>query len=78
MAHLTAQLGAKRKFHSAQALALDAELKAAEAELLKALSQSKLKEERARLDRIDMAASRKKKDPPKARGQPVNGNGAEL
>ncbi len=62
VAHITAQLEAKRKFYGAQSTALDAELKATEAELLKALSQSKLKEERARLDRIDMAASRKKKD----------------
>lgn len=61
VAHLTAQLEAKRKFYTAQASALEADLKAAEAELLKALSQSKLKEERAKLDRIDMATSRKKK-----------------
>ncbi len=62
VAHLTAQLEAKRKFYTAQASALEAELKAAEVELMKALSQSKLKEERAKLDRIDMAASRKKKN----------------
>jgi hypothetical protein len=70
---LTAQLEAKRKFYSAQASALDAELKAAEAELLKALSQSKLKEERAKLDRIDMAASRKKKN---SKNFPIKQNAA--
>jgi len=61
VSHLTAQLEAKRKFYAAQALALDAELKAAEVELMKALSQSKLKDERAKLDRIDMAESRRRK-----------------
>ncbi len=61
VAHLTAQLEGKRKYFAAQTAAIGAELKATDAELLKALSQSKLKEERARLDRIDMAASRKKK-----------------
>ncbi|MEK6775090.1 MAG: circadian clock protein KaiC [Bdellovibrionota bacterium] len=77
VAHLTAQLEAKRKFYTAQASALDAELKAAEAELLKALSQSKLKEERAKLDRIDMAASRKKKNSknyPKVQNASRNGS----
>lgn len=62
VAHLTAKLDAKRKFYRAQSTALDAELKATEAELQTALSQSKLKEERARLDRADMELSRKKKD----------------
>ncbi len=61
VSHLTAQLEAKRIFYAAQSTALAAELKASEAELLKALSLSNLKQEQARLDRIDMAASRRKK-----------------
>lgn len=58
VAHITAQLESVRKSYEANTSALNAQLESSEAELLKALDQAQLKEKRAILDRIDMAASR--------------------
>ncbi len=58
--HLTSQLRGKRKFYEAQAASLKAELMSAEAELMKALAQSRLREEKEHFDRAAMARSRTK------------------
>ncbi len=57
--HIKSQLDGKRKFYEAQAASLKAELISVEAELMKALAQSHLRNERQLMDREAMAGSRK-------------------
>ncbi len=56
--HLTSQLQGKQKFFAAQSMALDAELKAIEADLLRAIAQSRLRDEQAQVEGAKMANSR--------------------